>query len=322
MTSFYETFKKQGGFTLIKAYWKAGVLLYALLLLIVMGHSKKSLELLRLAITQKINKKLKKKYTSTLKSFDTSYKETEHPQKHSNIVWVFWMQGIENAPALVQRCYQSLQANLKDRKIILITEKNINDYVQFPDFILEKLKKGIITYTHFSDLLRLELLTRYGGTWIDATVFCSSSNIPHYMLDDDLFVFQNLRPGDNGSVINMSSWFMTSCSNNKILLATKELLYTYWKKNNYMIDYFLIHHFMMITANYYKESWSKIVQFPNSLPHVLLLMLFDPFNQEKWDAITEACPFHKLAYKRSKEDMEREGTFFEHIMNLNIDFKN
>ena len=41
------------------------------------------------------------------------------------------MQGIENAPALVQRCYQSLQANLKDRKIILITEKNINDYVQF-----------------------------------------------------------------------------------------------------------------------------------------------------------------------------------------------
>ena len=32
---------------------------------------------------------------------------------------------------------------------------------------------GQITKTHLSDLLRLELLIRYGGTWIDATVFCT-----------------------------------------------------------------------------------------------------------------------------------------------------
>ena len=314
MKSFYETFKKQGGFTLIKAYWKAGVLLYALLLLIVMGHSKKSLELLRLAIAQKINKKLQKKYMSSLKSFDASYKETELPQKHSNIVWVFWMQGMENAPSLVQRCYRSLQENLKDRRIILITKENLNEYVQFPEFILDKLNKGVITFTHLSDLLRLELLIRYGGTWIDATVFCSGTNIPRYMLEDDLFVFQNLRPGDNGSVINFSSWFITSCSNNKILLATRDLLYAYWKQYDYMIDYFLIHHFMMIAANYYRESWSKIVQFPNSTPHILLLMLFEPFDEKKWIALTETCPFHKLAYKRSESDMNREGTFFKHLM--------
>ncbi len=311
---FTSMLKKQGGTKIVKEYWRAGVLGYALVQLILTGKSKKSLEILRLGTRLKVFNKLSKRYLPILRKFDSEYSTEKHPQSKSNKVWVFWMQGMDKAPALVQRCYKSLQENLKDREIILVTENNLNDYVQFPDYIMDKLNRGIITYTHLSDLLRVELLIRYGGTWLDSTVFCSGSNIPRYMLDSDFFVFQNLRPGDNGNVLNFSSWFMTSCSNNKILLATRKLLYAYWKKNDSMIDYFLIHYFMMIVAKFYKEDWNKIVQFPNSLPHVLLLMLFEPFCLEKWEAITAACPFHKLAYKRSKEDMEKEGTYYQFIM--------
>lgn len=314
MSDFKKNFEKQGGIKLIKDFWRAGNLVYAIGQILLTGKSRKSLEILRLGAKMRVLCKLSKKYMPVLRKFDSEYSIEKHPQSKSNKVWVFWMQGMDKAPALVQRCYKSLQENLKDREIILVTEDNLNDYVQFPDYIMDKLKRGIITYTHLSDLLRIELLIRYGGTWLDSTVFCSGSNIPHYMLDSDFFVFQNLRPGDNGNVLNFSSWFMTSCSNNKILLATRKLLYAYWKKNNSMIDYFLIHYFMMIVAKYYKEDWSKIIQFPNSLPHVLLLMLFEPFCQEKWEAITAICPFHKLAYKRSKEDMEKEGTYYQFIM--------
>lgn len=308
------SFDKHCRLKYVKSFWNAGVFFYAIVQIMLLGVSRKSMEILRLGARVKVYRKLSKKYMSVLKKFDSEYLIEKYPQSKSNKVWVFWMQGMDNAPALVKRCYKSLQENLKDREIILITEKNINEYVQFPEYIKDKLNRGIITYTHLSDLLRVELLIRYGGTWLDSTVFCSGSNIPRYMLDSDFFVFQNLRPGDNGDVLNFSSWFMTSCSNNKILLATRELLYAYWKKNNSMIDYFLIHYFMMIVAKYYKDDWNKIIQFPNSLPHVLLLMLFKPFNQEKWDAVTEACPFHKLAYKRSKEEMEKEGTFYQFIM--------
>lgn len=314
MGYFRQMLQKQGGKNLVKEFWNAGNLFYAIGQILLTGKSKKSLEILRLGTKMRVFNKLSKKYMPALKKFDSEYSVDNYPKSKSNKVWVFWMQGMDKAPALVQRCYRSLRENLTDREIILITEENLNEYVQFPEYIMEKLKRGIITYTHLSDLLRVELLVRYGGTWIDSTVFCSGTNIPYYMLDSDFFVFQNLRPGDNGDVLNFSSWFMTSCCNNKILLATRALLYAYWKKNNSMIDYFLIHHFMMIVAKYYKEDWNKIIQFPNSLPHVLLLMLFEPFNQEKWDAVTAACPFHKLAYKRSKEEMECEGTFYKYIM--------
>lgn len=300
---------------LIKDYWKAGVLGYAVMQMLLTGRSQKSLELLRYGTYLKINKKLKKKYAVALAHCANAYSEEGFLKSKSNKVWVSWMQGVENAPALVQRCYRSLHENLKDREIILITSENLKDYTDMPSWVLEKYEKGLITHTHFSDLLRLELLCKHGGTWIDSTVFCSGGSIPSYMLDSDLFMFQNLKPGADGSTLNISSWFMTSCANNKVLMAVRELLWEYWKKEDRLIDYFLVHHFIMMALEYYKEDWQKMVQYPNSMPHILLLMLFEPFNQEKWDAVTSVCPFHKLAYKRSEEEMAKEGTYYKYIMN-------
>lgn len=314
-SSFKENFHKQGGFKLLKEYWQAGVLLYALGQLLLTGGAKKSLEILRLGVQLKIRDKLRKRYIHVLKQFDTCYHKQVRPAKPSNKVWICWMQGIENAPALVQKCYESIKVNLPDREIILITAQNRKDYITMPDYIEEKYQKGIITHTHFSDLLRVSLLCEYGGTWIDSTVFCSGSNIPRYFFDSSFFVFQNLKPGANGSVLNLSSWFMSSWSNQRILLAVRKLLWEYWKKNDRLVDYFLLHHFIMMVSERYADDWKKIIQFPNSFPHVLLLMLFEPFNKEKWESITSACPFHKLAYKRSEEDMAKKGTYYEYIMN-------
>lgn len=315
MSAFKYYFKKQGGIQLVKDYWRAGVLIYAVKQLLLTGRSKKSLEILRLGVKMRIHNKLKNKYEPILKNFDQEYIDSELSHSRSNKVWFFWMQGLENAPKLVQRCYQSLSDNLQEKEMILVTENNIKEYVEFPDFIMNKVRNGNITITHLSDLLRMELLIKYGGTWIDSTVLCTGKNIPSYMLDSDFFMFQNLRPGNNGNVVNVSSWLMTSCQNNRILLAVREMIYTYWKNNDKLIDYFLFHHFIMIASNYYSDDWNKMIQFPNSFPHVLLLMLFEPFNQEKWDAVTSSCPFHKLAYKRSAEEMAKKGTYYEYIMN-------
>lgn len=313
MASLIQTFNKVGGISLLKEYARNGVLPYVCMQLAITGFSKKSLEIVRNGVSMKIYHKLRKRYKGALEAFEESYRE--QPQTHSNKVWVCWMQGMDNAPVLVQRCFLSLKENLKDREIVLITSSNLKDYTDFPTYILEKYEKGLITHTHFSDLLRVELLCRYGGTWIDATVFCSGGNIPSYMLNSDLFMFQNLKPGADGSTLNISSWFMTSCANNKIMLAVRALLWEYWKKNNRLIDYFLLHHFIVMVGERYTDEWKRIVQFPNSFPHILLLMLFDEFNQEKWDAVTNVCPFHKLAYKRSKEEMDKKGTYYKYIMN-------
>lgn len=315
--SLKEIFQKQGGWNLIKDWLRAGLLPYAIVQGCLLGRSKKSLEILRLGVTLKKYHRLQYKYSHVLQNLSTLLPEDAQStnDRATRKVWVCWMQGIENAPILVQKCYKSLKDNLHGRKIVLITSENILQYTDFPPYIIDKYKRGLITHTHFSDLLRVELLCRYGGTWIDSTVFCSGDNIPSYMLDSDFFLFQNLKPGSDGSAINVSSWFITAKANHKIMLAVRELLWEYWEKNDKLIDYFLLHNFIMMVAEFYQDDWKRIIPYPNSLPHVLLLRLFEQYNEETWKELKSICPFHKLAYKRSEEDFEKEGTYYEVILN-------
>jgi hypothetical protein len=310
-----EIFQKQGGTKLLKQYWKSGAFFTAVCEFALLGKSRTALEILRLSANLKTKQKLEKKYKKCLLAFDEAWKaqDGDHSLEHvsSNKVWICWFQGMEQAPALVQRCYKSVKENMPDREIVLITSENMADYVQFPDYIIEKWKKGQITHTHMTDLLRLELLIKYGGMWLDATVFCSSSDIPDYFFDSDLFFFQCLKPGRDGHSSYISSWLMSAKTNNKLLMATRHLCYEYWKQNKEMVDYFLLHDFMAIVLDYYPEAWKAIVPRDNAAPHVLLLRLFEQYDEQMWNAIKAQTTFHKMTYKFKEEQTKMSGTYYD-----------
>lgn len=308
-----ETFKKQGGMNLIKQYVRAGCLGTAIGEFLLLGKSRTALEILRLSTGLKTKQKLEKKYRSTLEEFDKSYNPSL-PHNTSNKVWICWFQGMENAPELVRCCYQSVKRNLVDREIILITSENMREYVQFPDYIQRKIDAGIIKGAHLSDLLRLELLLRYGGTWLDATVFCSGVNIPEYMLNSELFMFQCLKPGRDGHSTVISNWFITAKTNNKLLYMVKELLYAYWKDNSKLDDYFIFHDLFQIVIDRYPGEWNKVIPVSNSTPHIILLKMFEEFDEGIWNAVSQTMPFHKLSYKITG-DKDCSGTYYEYILN-------
>lgn len=309
-----ETFRKQGGLKLIKQFAKTGSLGTAIGEFLMLGKSRTALEILRLSTQLKTTQKLQKKYSKELDLIDSRY-DFSLPHESSNKIWICWFQGIDNAPAVVRRCIDSIKKNITDREVIVLTDKTINKYVVFPDYIQEKIDAGIIRGAHLSDLLRLELLIKYGGTWIDATVFCSGPDIPSYMLDSELFLFQCLKPGRDGHSTVISNWFITAKSNNRILFLVRELLYKYWKNNNSLVDYFIFHDFFQLSIEKHSEEWNRVVPFPNSTPHILLLRIFEDYDQCIWDAVTGQCPFHKLSYKFENKDMKKDGTFFKHILN-------
>ena len=310
-----ETFQKQGGMKLIKQYARSGSLGTAVGEFVLLGKSRTSLEILRLSTQLKVKQKLAKKYRATLEMLDKSY-DTSLQHECSNKVWVCWFQGMEKAPALVQKCYASVRDNLTDREIVLITSENLEQYVQFPDYILDKWNAGIITHTHLTDLLRLELLIKYGGMWLDATVFCSEKRemIPDYFFDSDLFFYQCLKPGRDGHCQYISSWLMSAKTNNRILMATRELCYEYWKKNDSMDDYFLLHDFLSIVLDKYVDEWKAVVPRDNAAPHILLLRLFDQYDEEMWTAIKMQTPFHKLSYKFENSKEVLRETYYKIVV--------
>jgi hypothetical protein len=269
------------------------------------------MEILRLAIQLKIKNKLQKRYKCVLEKMSNNTLQNER----SNKVWICWLQGFENAPLVVKKCYDSIKKYFTEYEIIELNSKNLFNYVYFPNYILEKWRKKIISDAHFSDLLRLELLIKYGGMWIDSTVLCTSSNIPKYITDSDLFLYQCLKPGRDGHALTISNWLIFAKTNNTLLIATKTLLCEYWKKNNFAIDYYVFHMFFEIASEKFKNEREKIPKICNSIPHILLLEFFDNYREERLRQIEGLTPFHKLSYKFDKEQLNKKGTFYEVVVN-------
>lgn len=214
-------------------------------------------------------------------------------------IWVLWMQGMEHAPKLVKKCFDSICRGKPDEfDIILLTGDNLNDYIRLPKFILEKYKEGSISTTHFSDLVRLELLATYGGCWIDATVFCSGT-IPKYMITGEMFLFKGSLM-DN-VVIKMSNWWLSSNQTNRLIWATRNVLHSFWKNEKKIYNYYLFH---IIMSKLIDEDFGcnmifrSIPYFNNGNPHVLHGKMDSEFDKSEWEIIKDISVIHKLSYKQ------------------------
>lgn len=213
-------------------------------------------------------------------------------------VWLCWFQGLEKAPQLVKDCYNSICHWIPDKEIVLITEENYKQYVTFPEHIIQKWEKGVISNTHFSDLLRLELLIKYGGLWLDATTYLTGP-LPKYIADTKFFVYRN--GWMDMEMINMGSWLIYSkYINNRMLQKTRDLLYLYWGKYNFMKNYFLMHMFFRMVTDVYKDEWRKVPVINHMDSHLLMQELEKEYDSVRCEQIMELTSVHKLTYKIGK----------------------
>lgn len=234
------------------------------------------------------------------KTFTPYVGKVIHPNvKINKTIWVCWFQGVEHAPTIVKKCIESMEANKPEEfEVTYITRENINEYVQFPEYIHKKMKNGKISLTHFSDLLRVELLHSYGGLWIDATVYCAGK-IPEYMCSGEIFSFRwSLL---DCSAVTISSWWMYAARGQRIIADTRNILFEYWKHENKMRDYYLFHIIFSMAKDrnvINRSSFSKMIYANNSEPQILFGKLEQQFNRKEWDIIRNKMPVQKLSYKK------------------------
>lgn len=254
------------------------------------------------------------KYQKKYKKLIDEGVPNEKCSRSSNKVWICWFQGEENAPDLVKACIESVRRAMPEKDVVILTDNNIYQYTKFPDYIINKRKNGKISDAHFSDLLRVELLCRHGGIWIDATVLCTADYVPSYLLESKLFVYKqlNLTNLDDDPIV-CSSWLISSVSNHKILLLTRKLLWHYWKNSTHLENYFLFHIFLSIAAKKYEQLWDEIPLYNNHSPHELFKKLEYDYTEKKWKIITNKSDFHKLSHH--VEFSSKGNTIYNFIIN-------
>ena len=226
--------------------------------------------------------------------------------EYSNKIFWCWFQGEMNAPKLALACLNSFKKYCKNHEIIILTKNNIHQYIHFPNYILNKYKNKIISNPHFADLLRIELLIKYGGTWADASVLLTKYDSNFF--NKDLFFFQFFNNSWNAG----SNWFITSEKKSPILRTTRDLLYEYWRRNNNTFNYFIFHMFFKMACDRYINDYYKIKPYSNQPPHILQWALFQPFELKRYNQILLNVSIHKLTLKRLPK--KKSGLIYHHII--------
>jgi hypothetical protein len=221
-------------------------------------------------------------------------------------VWVCWWQGKEAMTEVVKICYSQLLKNANGHTINLITKDNYKEFVSLPEYILEKFNKGFISITHLSDILRVALLAKYGGLWIDSTVY-TLYGLPEF--NTRFFSVRRLR--DSGLLVE-DRWavFLLYTEKSCILFDyLKDILFEYMKINNRFIDYFLLDYFIALGYEHIPEIQRLIdnVPFSNPYVHWLRNSMNLKYNEQSFLALTDLTQFCKLTYKHRYKEKTNEG---------------
>lgn len=235
----------------------------------------------------------------------------------AKIIWTCWWQGEEKAPLLVKRCISSMRKYAGDNEVVVIDENNLQDYVSLPTYICEKHDKGIIKHTQFADIIRLALLQKYGGTWIDATILLTDV-LPDYIRNADIFCFSTDRSG----VIKVESPFISSCAHHPVISDVLSLHYEYWAHENKLISYSIIHLFFTIAFEASEANRKSLENMPFVYWYkmdYLIQLLSKPYSAESYKLVTQLSSIHKLTYKFEQYgiDINKKGTFYDVLINEN-----
>lgn len=272
-------------------------------------HKVQDYENKKILYYHKAMKYLKKHYTQFtqegVEKIEYGICEIENP------VWIYWKQGIHNAPEIVQRCIASVEA-YSTRPVIKLDENSTKNYVQLPEDIINKYKMGRMSDAALSDLIRFSLLEHFGGTWIDATVLLTGE-LPEYIIESDFFAFQDtFGLVENPALI--SNWLLHSKPHNNIIKETQNMAFAYWRKEKYVIDYLFTYMFLEIAYERNKNNCGWFPYANSDYCHQYLNALDEEYSEKKLNHIKELSSIHKLTYKLKDEIFEKKNTFYAKLM--------
>ena len=232
----------------------------------------------------------------------------------NNYVWFCWLQGMDEAPYMVKACLESQKKQLKDRTFNIITADNYSKYISLPQYVEEKYARRIIPNALFSDLIRVELLIKYGGTWIDSTVMMTGDNYPKEVFDCPLFLPQYI--GKDGTKHGISNWLITAEKGNHLLILLREMLFEYWRRYDCVVDYYIFHLFFGMIARKYTDEVARMPVLNSYQCIELLKHLSEPCQSERLQRFLSKVSIHKLSCRLSEDVWEDDGNMLHELLKL------
>ena len=237
--------------------------------------------------------------------------------ENSSPIWCVWWQGEENLPEVIDLCFSNIRKYCGNHPFKIITEKNYREYVELPEYIIEKLNAGKITLTHFSDIMRMYLLSRYGGLWLDATIFVNK-NIPEKIFSAPYFTIKR-KKNIHDRNISQGRWtgfLQASQKGCKLCSFASDIMFEYWKTHEILFDYVFLDYIIALAYEEISECKNLLDSVPLNNPEIdnLQPLLNLPFNSEIYKNLISDTIFFKLTWKQKfYKNISENKTFYGHI---------
>ncbi len=158
-------------------------------------------------------------------------------------IFMYWAQGFDAAPKLVQECLKSWKRAHPKWQIDEIDDSNLSQFIDI------KFVSKEIYLAAKSDVIRILLLQKYGGFWCDATLYCMKSIdtwLMPFLSGTEFFAFRN--PGVDRM---LSSWFLGAIPGSYITSEWANEVKKYWLSRTAPKQYFWFHY---LFAEIYKND--------------------------------------------------------------------
>jgi hypothetical protein len=213
-------------------------------------------------------------------------------------IWIYWEQGWNNAPPICKICLDSWKQFNNNWKINILDKNNICDFIDI-SFIPNFWKINPIQIR--ADIIRTLLIQKYGGVWVDATLFCVKP------LDEWLYDFFNINNNEDifmfmvENKINVASNWFIACHKDNYIINTF--------RNNFIdkmdlkmdiheyFEYYKIFNYLLLNDKYFNFLFyqNKKVYNTNAVKFSFLLNNFMGNNFDK--LINNNSPVYKLTHK-------------------------
>ena len=191
-----------------------------------------------------------------------------------------YYKGIQNCPSFIKTSIISIEKNSGKHPLYKLDKYNYDKYILLPKFLLDKLNNKIFNISHFLEILRMGILSKYGGFWIDLTFFNIVTSISFY---SSLLTFKLSTCNQKLKKIIKQNNFFFSSKNSFLTTYSYKALLIYWKYNNFNTNYLFEY---IIYFGY--QSLNGFKNYIDKLPYLnfIFFSLNKSLNEDyhkKWD---------------------------------------
>lgn len=136
-------------------------------------------------------------------------------------IFLFWHSN--QLPTIVRYNIIKIKQNHPDYEVILLNKENYKDYINFDKYNFNFDDELLKTLPYFSDILRIFLLVKYGGIWLDSSLIVWK-NLSNLINEDDKIVMFENPHNSRQNTLALESWFIAAIPKHPFIIKVKEIM--------------------------------------------------------------------------------------------------